>query len=59
MNNSSNPFSDNEVLAGEQLAQVAGGDPFSAGMTFGGTVGWVYWGARNYLSETVYPYWLD
>jgi len=59
MNNSSNPFSDNEVLVGEQLAQVAGGDAHSAGETLGKLFGRAYWGARDYLSETVYPYWLD
>jgi len=59
MNNSSNPFSDNEVLVGEQLTQVAGGDAHSVGKTLGMLTGAMYWWARDYLSETVYPYWLD
>ena len=31
----------------------------SAGYTLGHLVGTAYWGARDYLSEVVYPYWLD
>ena len=47
------------VLGAEQLESVTGGSPYEDGKTFGGALGIMYWGARNYLSETVYPYWLD
>ena len=57
--NNSIPFEGNEVIIDEQLALVAGGDAYSAGHTMGEAAAYIYWGARNYLSETVYPYWLD
>lgn len=57
--NDSIGLSESNVIADEQLALVAGGDPIEDGHTAGGVFGNVYWGARNFLSETVYPYWLD
>lgn len=45
-------------LSTEQVDFVSGG-ALAAGRTFGGALGDMYWAARNYLSETVYPYWLD
>lgn len=57
--NGSSTFSNNDALADGQLALVAGGDARTAGETVGRLLGQAYWGARDYLSETVYPYWLD
>ena len=47
------------ILDDETIEAVAGGNAYEDGYTFGQTVALVYWGARDYLSETVYPYWLD
>jgi hypothetical protein len=52
-------ISNNQVLSEQQIAGVSGGGPLEDGKTFGGVIGWFYWGARDYLSETVFPYWLD
>lgn len=49
----------NNVLEERQLAAVSGGDARDDGETFGKALGEMYWGARNYLSGTVYPFWLD
>lgn len=46
-------------LSPEQVSLVSGGDAQSGGYTFGTFVGNAYWGAREYLADTVYPYWLD
>lgn len=48
-----------KVLDEYQVAAVSGGNARDDGETFGKFIGEVYWGARNYLSDTVYPYWLD
>lgn len=53
-------ISDDRMLSVEQLTEVAGGQSaLEDGYTFGNALGQMYWGARNYLSDTVYPYWLD
>lgn len=46
-------------LDNNDIEAVSGGDALSAGYTLGHLVGTAYWGARDYLSEVVYPYWLD
>lgn len=48
-----------KVLDECQLVAVSGGDARDDGETFGKAIGEMYWAARNYLSGTVYPYWLD
>lgn len=48
-----------KILDDEAIRIVSGATALDDGVTFGRTVGLVYWGARNYLSETVYPYWFD
>ena len=48
----------NHVLDDQQLEAIAGAGAYEDGKTFGGALGDMYWGARNYLSETVYPFWL-
>lgn len=47
------------VLDVAHLEAVTGGSALEDGKQFGGFFGMLYWGARDYLSETVYPYWLD
>lgn len=48
-------------LSLDQASSVAGGDAesYAGGYTLGTLLGTAYWGARNYMSETVYPYYLD
>ena len=46
-------------LTSEQVSVVAGGDALSGGYTLGVLLGSGYWAARDYMSETVYPYYLD
>lgn len=55
---SQNEFSNTHVLDEQQLDAVSGGSPYGDGLRFGETLAAMYWGARNYLSGTVYPYWL-
>jgi hypothetical protein len=53
-----NKFSGMHVLDERQLETVSGGSAYEDGITFGVILGGMYWGARSYMSETVYPYWL-
>jgi hypothetical protein len=48
-----------KTLNAHEIESVAGGSAYEDGRTFGKTLGLMYWGARDYLSGTVYPYWLD
>ena len=54
-----NEFSNTHVLDEQQLDAVSGGrSPYEDGLLLGGTAAYMYWAARNYLADTVYPYWL-
>lgn len=57
--NDSTGLSESNLITDEQLALVAGGGPIEDGHTAGDVFGKMYWAARNFLSQTVYPYWLD
>lgn len=46
-------------LDAEQLETVTGGSTLENILVTGESYAIMYWAARNYLSETVYPYWLD
>jgi hypothetical protein len=50
-------LSTNYLLDDQQLQAVSGGSAYEDGKMFGGALGDMYWGARNYLSGSVYPYW--
>lgn len=50
-------LSTGHLLDEQQLEAVSGGSAYEDGKTAGGAFGVMYWGARDYLSETVYPYW--
>lgn len=52
-------LSTGHLLDEQQLEAVSGGSAYEDGLRFGEAFGIMYWGARNYLSGTVYPYWLD
>lgn len=56
MNNTE--LSNRYLLDEQHLEAVSGGSAYEDGKTAGGAFGIMYWGARNYLSEVVYPYWL-
>ena len=52
-------LSNDHLLDELQVEAVSGGSAYEDGKTFGQALGIVYWDARDYLSGTVYPYWLD
>ena len=52
-------LSNDHLLDELQVEAVSGGSAYEDGKTAGGAMGYLYWGARDYLSGTVYPYWLD
>ena len=51
-------LSNDHLLDERQVEAVSGGSAYEDGKTFGQALGIAYWGARDYLSGTVYPYWL-
>ena len=52
-------LSNDHLLDERQVEAVSGGSAYEDGKTAGGAIGVLYWGARDYLSGTVYQYLLD